>query len=823
MENSNKKALIQRKIDEVLARRSNDTTGEYSESLENLVEDLKIYQYELEFQKEELLRIQEELEISRNSFRDLFQNAPVGYVLLNNDFIIKECNQVFKKLFQLTNDCPPGTDFRRFIATPDQDRFYHFWITLLKDFGSHDLRVEMIAPGQTETLVIHLHGNTYGSSTDKQIRLSLTNITANEIQARKLAQSEARFNNLISRMNQAIVFGDVIYDAESNPCDLRIVGFNPAFERLTGITLHNMQEVKFLEAYSTLSDVWHEAFRKAVVCDEPVFVEGFVSFLNKFLSVVLYQNQPGQLAAVIDDITDKKEAEIKLRENALLLDLALTASLTVAWEMDLSTLTLRAQGREMLRSTFGLEATESVVLAFDEWSRLIYPDDMAIAINQLNSNVVYSEKLQVLRCRILNANGAIRWVELKGRVTKINSDGLPSVVSGIMNDVTDLVESQEIIEKQNAELILLNTQKDKLFSVIAHDLRSPFNTFLGFTELLAENVGSITLNELRSISESMHKSAVGLNNLLVNLLEWSRFQSGRLACQKEELVLLEIVNDSWKVLHHEAKAKKISLEVKISEGQKVEADQNMLMSVFRNLLSNAIKFSYEGSKVKVESKADGSRLNIVISDQGIGIPSDFIPVLFELSPKISRRGTNNEASTGLGLSIVKEFVNTMGGEISVESVPGKGSAFTIAMSCPFNDETGNDAETKMELIPASQLATIVLVEDDPVSATLFTIILNRAGYNVVHFGSSEAFLAYFSENYESVKLILLDVKLPDMDGIGLAREIRKTYGAEISIVAISAYYSSMQRQEALKAGCNDFLNKPVSREKLINTIIDYVQ
>ncbi|MDD2964066.1 MAG: PAS domain-containing protein, partial [Bacteroidales bacterium] len=202
MENSNKKALIQRKIDEVLARRSNDTTGEYSESLENLVEDLKIYQYELEFQKEELLRIQEELEISRNSFRDLFQNAPVGYVLLNNDFIIKECNQVFKKLFQFTNDCPPGTDFRRFIATPDQDRFYHFWITLLKGFGSHDLRVEMIAPGQTETLFIHLHGNTYGSSTDKQIRLSLTNITANEIQSRKLAQSEARFNNLISRMNQ---------------------------------------------------------------------------------------------------------------------------------------------------------------------------------------------------------------------------------------------------------------------------------------------------------------------------------------------------------------------------------------------------------------------------------------------------------------------------------------------------------------------------------------------------------------------------------------------------------------------------------------------
>lgn len=821
MENLDKKAFIQGRIDEVLERRSSNMQGEYSESLENLVEDLKIYQYELEFQKEELLRIQEELQLSRDSFRDLFHNAPVGYVLLSADYAIKECNQAFKQMFQIAGDCSEGIDFRRFIASPYQDPFHHFWTTLLKG-GSHDLRVDMLGPKKSEALIIHLHGNTFGSSNDRQIRLSLTNITTNEMQSRKLAESEARFNNLVSRMNQAIVFGEVMTDASNTPYDFKIVAFNPAFERLTGIALHNVHDAKFFAASPELPDVWREALRKAVRNDEPVFVEGFVPFLNKFLSVVLYQNQPGQLAAVIDDITDKKEAETKLRENALLLDLALTASLTVAWEMDLSTLTLKAQGREMLRNTFGMEFVDAIMLSYDDWIRLIHPDDVSIAINQLNGNTIYSEGLQVLRCRILKADETIRWVELKGRVTKINSDGLPWVVSGIMNDVTDLVESQKIIEMQNAELVFLNNQKDKLFSVIAHDLRSPFNTFLGFTELLAENVGSITLNELRTISDSMHKSAVNLNNLLVNLLEWSRFQSGRLASKKEELLLFEMVNDSWKVLCQEANAKKIALEVKIPDYQKVEADQNMLMSVIRNLLSNAIKFSYEGSKIKVESKTDGSRLSIVFSDQGIGIPEDFIPVLFDMSATTSRRGTNNEASTGLGLSIVKEFVNQMSGEISVESEPAKGSAFTITLPCQFTATARNESEGKKELTSIDQPGTVVLIEDDQVNATLFTLIINRAGYAVRHFNCSELFLAYFAENYESVKLILLDIKLPDMNGIDLAREIRTTRGNGIPIVAISAYFSSMHRQDALEAGCNEFLNKPVSREKLLSTIVEFV-
>lgn len=820
MENSDKKAFIQSRIDDVLARRSSDTLGAYSESLESLVEDLKIYQYELEFQKEELLRIQEELQLSRDSFRDLFQHAPIGYVLLNSDFLIQECNQAFKQLFPIAGDCTLETDFRRFIATPYQDHFYHFWSALLKRGGLHNLRVDMVSPGQTETLMVHIQGNTFGSAANRHIRLSITDITESEKQTRKLIETEARFNNLVSRMNQAIVFGEVLYDEANHPYDFKFIAANQAFERLTGITPGNATGVRLLTVYPELPGAWREVLVKAASCDEPVFYEGFAPYLNKFLRVVLYKNQPGQLAAVIDDITDKKEAEAKLWENAALLDLALTASLTVAWEIDLSTLMLKAQGREVLRTTFGIETTDSIQLSYDDWSRLIYPDDMAIVINQLNSNSNYSDDLQVMRCRIFRTDGAIRWVELKGRVTKTSSEGLPLIVTGIMNDVTELVESQEIIETQNAELVLLNTQKDKLFSVIAHDLRSPFNTFLGFTEILAESAGSLTVDELKSISGSMHQSAVNLNSLLVNLLEWSRFQSGRVSFQPIELDLDELVKESVTTIFSTAQSKRISIETRIPKHVRVIADSFLLGSVVRNLLSNAVKYTHSGGVVSIEASRDQNRTALVIRDSGIGIPVELIPNLFTISANKGRRGTNNEPSTGLGLVLVNEFVTLMGGQVEVKSIEGEGTAFTVWLPSAAM-LTAQQAIPEPEPFQEKPLPGIVLIEDDFISANLFSLILTRAGFKTIHFTNDEDFNSYFVEHKSQIALIITDILLPGKSGLDLAREVREREST-IPIVAITSYFSPSDRRKALEAGCNDYLAKPIGRQKLLAIVSEYV-
>jgi PAS domain S-box-containing protein len=246
-------------------------------------------------------------------------------------------------------------------------------------------------------------------------------------------------------------------------------------------------------------------------------------------------------------------------------------------------------------------------------------------------------------------------------------------------------KAEEEIALKNELLQAINAEKDRFFSIIAHDLRGPLSAFVAATQIITEEIQNMSSEEIREITNSMKTSATNIYSLLENLLEWSRLRRGGLDFIPVKMDLKKEIFASVEVLNEIALKKNITMEIIIPNGTQVVADSHMFETVVRNLVSNAIKFSLPGGIAKVESViADDLTVEIRVTDTGIGMTPDLIGKLFRLDQKTSRPGTEGEPSTGLGLLLCKEFIEKLGGEIRVESEVGKGSTFSFSMPLVSN-------------------------------------------------------------------------------------------------------------------------------------------
>jgi len=251
---------------------------------------------------------------------------------------------------------------------------------------------------------------------------------------------------------------------------------------------------------------------------------------------------------------------------------------------------------------------------------------------------------------------------------------------GIGRDITERKEMEEKLHKLNEELKELNNTKDKLFSIIAHDLRSPFIGFIGLTEMMAEGVVNFSQEELSNLSKEMQKSAEDLLKLLTNLLDWARMQQDNIILSPIKIELSEIISQNINLMTVRSEQKKVEIICDIVNNQTVYADEAMLNSILCNLLSNALKFTSKGGKVIVKSKeTNNDMMEISVIDTGIGMPTELCSKLFKIDEKVGRKGTEGETSTGLGLMLCKEFVEKHGGKIWVESQINMGSTFNFTL------------------------------------------------------------------------------------------------------------------------------------------------
>jgi signal transduction histidine kinase len=290
------------------------------------------------------------------------------------------------------------------------------------------------------------------------------------------------------------------------------------------------------------------------------------------------------------------------------------------------------------------------------------------------------EHLETVEIDIKHLDGTINTL-LWNTATLFEKDGItPIAIIAQGYNITDRKQAEAELNLKNEELNKLNATKDKFFSIIAHDLRSPFNSFLGLTQIMAEELPSLTMDEIQKFADSMRKSATNLYRLLGNLLEWSQMQQGLIPYNPEFIHLLSVVTESVEMALEPAKNKQIEMVIDIPPIIEVYAENNSLQTVIRNLVFNAIKFTTKGGNIYIGAKQNpDNSVEVSVKDTGIGMKPSMIENLFKLDVSTSRKGTEGELSTGLGLFLCKEYVEKHGGKLWVESEEGKGSTFRFTI------------------------------------------------------------------------------------------------------------------------------------------------
>jgi len=325
-------------------------------------------------------------------------------------------------------------------------------------------------------------------------------------------------------------------------------------------------------------------------------------------------------------------------------------------------------------------------------------------------------------------------------------------------------------------------------------------------------------------SKQINSSAKNTLVLLDNLLNWAKAQTGHINFKPEKVVLSPIIQEVFELSNSSAKNKNIVLNHIPSEEIIVFADPNMLKTVLRNLISNAIKFTNSNGKIDVTVLQNDNFIEIAVSDNGVGMKDETRNKLFSLETNETTMGTANEKGSGLGLLLCKEFVAKHGGKIWIESEEGKGSIFYFTL--PYQTETIiessviNEILKPVETAPMNKLK-ILIAEDDKASEIFISIAVKKFGKEIIGVRTGTEAVAACRDNPD-IDLVLMDIQLPEMDGYEATRQIRK-FNKDVVIIAQTAYGLSADREKALKAGCHDYIAKPIKTEELNKMIVKYLK
>ncbi|MGZ2370279.1 ATP-binding protein [Ancylomarina sp. YFZ004] len=251
--------------------------------------------------------------------------------------------------------------------------------------------------------------------------------------------------------------------------------------------------------------------------------------------------------------------------------------------------------------------------------------------------------------------------------------------TGVFFDISRRKKEEQEIRAKNEELQLANAEKNKFFSIIAHDLKSPFNAIVGFTKMLIDEIKLKNTDGIEKYAEIVLESSNTALGLLTNLMDWARSQTGRLTYMPELFDMHKLIEETVHVFLHVAKGKKIDIRIDIDSQLLVCADISMISTVLRNLISNAIKFTHAGGQIIIRAEQLTHHLKVIVSDTGVGLSESAIDKIFRIDEKYSTSGTQDEQGTGLGLILCKDFVEKHDGHIWAESLKGVGSNFIFTL------------------------------------------------------------------------------------------------------------------------------------------------
>jgi PAS domain S-box-containing protein len=631
---------------------------------------------------------------------------------------------------------------------------------------------------------------------------TVQDITGRKLVEEALKESVRKYHNLIDNAVQGIF---------RSTADGRLLSANNALVRMLGY--ESFEELSSLNLEDLYVDPAARKALSAMLVEKGFCTDTELVLLRKDGTVITVVEHSRavvdatgaviEFEGMIDDITVRKSAEYSLRHERNLLRTLIDNLPDLIYFKD-------GKGRYILNNqahlqSIGAANQESVLGKTSyyfhpgELGRQYQKDETAI----LNTGMPLIEKEELA---VHKDTGKERW-HLTSKIPLMNSEGRVTEIVGISRDITERKELEQRVRENFAalqssreQLENMNGQKDRLMSVLSHDLRSPFTSILGFCEILLEDSETLTGAERAEFTTFIRDSARRQLNLLNELLDWSRLETGKAPFESREVDLRTVAGQCIQEHLGTAMKKGITLRSTLSREIIIRGDASKLARMFNNLISNALKFTPMGGTISID-EAEGIQHDWVlrVSDTGAGIPKDDLKRLFKVEERYTRRGLQGEEGTGLGLSLVDEILKKHSGSISVESEEGKGTTFIIRLPRLVKAEDQN----------------VLVVDDDQGIRVLHSRYLKRMFPDAHVHQASDGIEALEMAKRYLPRLIVTDYSMPGMNGFELLNLLKQGETTKnIPVFVITGKESSNGTESLFLSGAAAVLTKPVSSKDL---------
>ena len=494
------------------------------------------------------------------------------------------------------------------------------------------------------------------------------------------------------------------------------------------------------------------------------------------------------------------------------------------WTMDFDEagMMIRVNWSDEFRRMIGYQDRDDFPDVLESWSDLLHPDDRERVLKEYNETIsdYTGQKTYDVEYRLRTKNRGYRWYRAVGKPTR-RPDGSPITYVGVFIDITEQKEMmQELAEQRESLSAALedanqaNKAKTAFLSNMSHEIRTPMNAIIGLDRIALNDPG--ISEATREHLEKIGLSAQHLLSIINNILDMSRIECGRMTVNNEEFSFSKLLAQVNTIISGQCREKGIEYvcRVKGAVGDYYIGDDMKLREIMINILGNAVKFTPPGGTVTfaVESTArfnGKSTLRFIISDTGIGMSQEYLPRLFDAFSQEDSSRTNRFGSTGLGMAITRSLVELMNGTISVESEKHKGTTFTVTVTL-IDSERKNTQEEENVLHPHE--LCVLVIDDDPIACEHAQLVLGQVGVTCEKALSGAEGLQMAEVRYarrEPYHLILVDWRMPDMDGLETTRRIREVVGAETPVIILTSYNWDDIEEEAKAAGVDTFVAKPL--------------